>query len=140
MMRLFIQVKNGEPFEHPIFESNFRSAFPEIDPENLPEEFAVFVRVQKPALGAYEVYEGVTYEPFGEGYRDVHHVRHMTSEEKTAKQNAVKSSWIESDGYNSWIFNVDTCSFDPPITYPDNSNHYVWSEDTLSWVLPEEQP
>ena len=30
-MRLFIQIRDGQPFEHPIIEDNFREAFPDID-------------------------------------------------------------------------------------------------------------
>ena len=58
---LFIQLRDGQPFEHPIFYENFRQAFPAIDPENLPtDRFAKFIRVAPPELGIYEVYVGVT--------------------------------------------------------------------------------
>ena len=42
MMELFIQIRNGQPFEHPIFGDNFRQAFPDVDVDNLPPEFARF--------------------------------------------------------------------------------------------------
>ena len=38
-MRLFIRIKDGQPFEHPIMEDNFKQAFPHIDIDNLPAEF-----------------------------------------------------------------------------------------------------
>ena len=44
-MELFIRLVNGEPFEHPIMGDNFREAFPHIDTDNLPSEFARFLRV-----------------------------------------------------------------------------------------------
>ena len=54
-MRLFIQIRDGAPFEHPIQEDNFKFAFPQIDMNNLPEEFMDFERVdQKTEL--YEVF------------------------------------------------------------------------------------
>lgn len=131
-MELFIQIKDGQPFEHPILGDNFRQAFPNIDPENLPESFAKFVRVELPVVGVYEVYEGVTYEWFDGVVKDVHHVRPMTDAEKSAKQNAAKAVW--SNRYPSWTFNEDTCWFDPPVPYPDDGKPYQWNEETQSWV------
>lgn len=84
-MILFIRLKNGAPFEHPILEDNFKEAFPHIDAENLPPEFMRFERLPPPALDIYEVYEGVTYEIVGGVCKDVHHVRPMTAEEREAK-------------------------------------------------------
>lgn len=63
-MQLFIRVKDGQPFEHPIFEDNFRAAFPEVNIDNLPDGFAKFVRVSPPALGVYEKNQTVSYEFF----------------------------------------------------------------------------
>lgn len=48
MMRLFIRIKDGQPFEHPIIEWNFKQAFPSLDMDNLPPDFANFVRVPRP--------------------------------------------------------------------------------------------
>jgi hypothetical protein len=42
-MKLFIRIKNGQPFEHPIMEDNFKQAFPHIDIDNLPAEFMNYV-------------------------------------------------------------------------------------------------
>ena len=64
---------------------------------------------------------------------DVHHVRNMTAEEKTAKQDEAKAIWAEN-GYASWVFNEDTCSFDPPVPYPEDGKFYQWNEETTSWV------
>lgn len=133
-MELYIRIKDGQPYEHPIFGENFRAAFPKIDVNNLPPEFSRFERVELPSLGVYEVYEGVTYEKFGDVYRDVHHSRIMTDEEKTTKQNEVKAEWAKT-GFASWTFNEATCSFDPPIAYPKDGQNYRWDENTLSWVL-----
>jgi len=52
-MRLFIQIKAGQPHEHPILEDNFRQAFPEIDVENLPPQFAEFVKTPRPIIPAH---------------------------------------------------------------------------------------
>lgn len=132
-MELFIRIKNGQPFEHPIVGDNFQQAFPDIDTNNLPESFARFVRVEVPVVGAYEIYEGVTYE-WSEGLvTDAHHIRTMTAEEITAKQDAVKANWAEN-GYASWVFDEVACKFKPPILYPADGKQYRWDEPTVSWV------
>jgi hypothetical protein len=133
-MELYIRIKDGQPFEHPIIGENFRAAFPKVDVNNLPPEFARFERIAAPVLGPYEVYEGVTYELFGSVYRDFHHVRQMTEQEKTNKQDTVKALWAEN-GFGSWLFDVDTCSFISPVPYPDDGGHYRWDEPSLSWIL-----
>tara|TARA_R110002096_G_scaffold144369_2_gene301210 strand:- start:237 stop:653 length:417 start_codon:yes stop_codon:yes gene_type:complete len=132
-MELYIQIKDGQPFEHPILGDNFREAFPDVDTNNLPPEFASFTRIETPLAGAYEVYEGVEYQLQEDGsYKDVHTIRDMTAEEKTAKQDAVKADW-EANGFASWTFNEGTCSFDPPAPYPDDGKAYIWNEDITSW-------
>lgn len=138
-MELFIQVRNGQPFEHPIFEDNFREAFPNVNINNLPPEFARFTRVAAPVIGVYEIYEGVTYERDAVGFTDVHQVRAMTAEEITAKQNSVKTKWAQQ-GFASWVFDEATCAFKAPVPMPQDEKPYYWDEATLSWVeiaLPE---
>jgi hypothetical protein len=63
-MELFICIKDGQPFEHPIFGDNFCQAFPNVDTNNLPPEFARFERIERPTLGIYEimVLDQPTYE------------------------------------------------------------------------------
>lgn len=132
-MELFIRIKDGQPFEHPILGENFRQAFPDVNTNNLPAEFARFVRVAAPVIGVYEVYEGVTYEWQNGLVTDVHHVRAMTAEEITAKQDAVKSSWA-GNGYASWVFDESICAFKAPTPYPTDGKIYRWDEPTTSWV------
>lgn len=132
-MNIYIRVKDGKPFEHPILEENFREVFPDVDVTNLPPEFATFTRVPPPPVGSYEVYEGLIYEPYGSGYTDIHHVRPMTEEEKLAKQEKVKADWAEH-GYPSWIFDEETCAFKAPEPPPDYEKPYRWDEETISWI------
>lgn len=132
-MDLFIRLKDGQPFEHPIFEDNFRHAFPEVNTENLPPDFARFVRVEQPSIGVYEVYEGVTYERSGNVFTDVHHIRKMTQVEIDIKQSEAKTMWA-AHGFTSWTFNESTCSFIPPIVKPNDGKLYKWDENTTSWV------
>ena len=135
-MALYIRIKEGLPFEHPIFEDNFKQAFPKVDLNNLPPEFALFERKQMPVLGAYEVFEGTTYELVDGVYTDVFNIRLMTDVEKAEKQDAVRSAWANI-GYPSWLFNEDTCTWGAPIAYPSDASEeklYTWDESTLSWI------
>jgi hypothetical protein len=84
-MELYIQIRDGQPYEHPILGDNFREAFPQIDPDNLPSEFARFERIQAPAPNTYEVVEGPVYQWVGNIVKDVWTVRPMTDEERTIK-------------------------------------------------------
>ena len=81
-LELYIQIRNGQPHEHPILGDNFRAAFPNVDTENLPDTFAKFIRVAPPEIGTYEVYEGVTYQWVDNVVKDVYSVRQMTAKER----------------------------------------------------------
>ncbi len=138
-MELFIRIKDGQPFEHPILGDNFRAAFPQINPENLPPEFAPFDRTTPPDVGAYEVYQGVTYEWDDGRVKDVHHVHQMTAQEKTDKQKAAKGAWVAFPNWSSWTFDEATCSFKPPVPYPTDGKRYRWNESALAWVEIESE-
>jgi len=88
-MKLFIQVRDGQPWQHPILPDNLLQAFPGFDLENPPEGFAPFVRVERPGLdvmpvGNLQVAE-CTYQLAEDGvtYKDTWSVREMTLAEKT---------------------------------------------------------
>lgn len=132
-MELFIRIKDGQPFEHPIMEDNFRKAFSSVNTNNLPAEFARFVRVAPPALGPYEKNQTVSYQLVGGVYTDVFSVEQMSAEEIAAKQQAVKDAWA-LNGITSWTFNESTCMFDPPTPMPIDGKLYTWDEPTTSWV------
>jgi hypothetical protein len=85
-LELYIQIRDGQPHEHPIFADNFKLAFPEVNINQLPfDQFAKFIRVDVPVLDTYEVYEGVSYQWIDGVVKDVHSVRPMTDEERAAK-------------------------------------------------------
>lgn len=138
-MELYIRIKDGQPFEHPIFGDNFRQAFPDVDVNNLPPEFARFVRVERPNVGIYEVMESetATYELVDGVWTDVWHKREMTSEEKTAKQQAVKDAWAtheQAENWSAWVFDEVTCTMQPPIPSPNDGKAYFWQGATSTWV------
>ena len=126
-MNLYIEIENGQPKNHPAFEENLIQAFGVV-----PDNWVSFVRVEQPVISVYEVYEGVTYELIGDSYNDVHHVRQMTEEEKTIKQNQVIVEW--GNFFPSWVFNEDKCAFEPPVPYPQDGKYYQWDESIINWV------
>lgn len=95
-LELYIQIRDGQPHEHPIFADNFREAFPGVDTNNLPNTFAKFIRVAQPAIGTYEVYEGVTYDWVDGVVKDVHSVRPMTDEERAAKTAELEAAFNQA--------------------------------------------
>jgi len=112
-MELFIRIVDGKPFEHPILGDNFRQAFPDVDTNKLPPEFARFELVAPThVVDVYEVDEGVTYELDGAVYKNAHHFRPMTDAEKAAK--------------------IAEAQAQP---HPDN---FVFSEAVCAWLPPKE--
>jgi len=43
--------------------------------------------------------------------------------------------FIEQKPYESWVLNTSTASYEPPTSYPDDGNNYIWNESTTSWDL-----
>lgn len=134
-MELFIRIKDGAPFEHPILGENFRQAFPDVNIENLPAEFARFIRIAPPVLGVYEKNQTVSYQLVDGVYTDVFTCEQMTVQEIASKQQQVKDSWTNSNGFASWTFNEQTCAYEAPTPMPtDATRRYAWDESTLTWV------
>lgn len=158
-MELYIQIRNGQPFEHPILGDNFRQAFPNIDVNNLPLEFARFERVELPALGVYQamVQDEPTYELIGSVYKDVWHIRELTVEEIAAKQQTAKDAWAalpNRDNFTAWAFDAATLAYAPPSprpegnvawdgakntwrelqTRPDDGKTYKWDIPSWAWI------
>lgn len=84
---LYIQIRDGQPFEHPILGSNLREARPDVDTNNLPPEFANFIRVPQPTLGTYQVFDAPdpVYQWIDGVVQDVWLIRDMNADEKAAK-------------------------------------------------------
>ena len=129
-MELYIRIKDGLPFEHPIFGDNFRQAFIGLDTDNLPPEFAKFVRVERPKLGPFEVYVGCTYELVNGVWTDVHNVRPMTAEEKTAKIAKARTRLQPN-----WTLNEETLqSSPPPRPTVKGAYPYKFDIETNQWL------
>ena len=133
-MNLIIQIRDGQPYEHPILLENFVSAFPNVDVNNLPPEFARFERVSRPTEGPYEEITGLSYQWVNGVVKDVWDVRQFTEQEKIDKQNFIKAQFAIFPNYQSWTFNETTCIFDPPIPYPNDGEMYAWDEALQQWI------
>lgn len=130
-MKMVIQIKEGLPFEHPILEENFLVAFPHLDINSLPPEFAVFERVPCPnTAGVYEVHE-VSYQWVDGVVKDVWVTRPMTTEEKQLKI----AQALETRPFPSWVFDESACRWSSPTPCPVDGKRYRWDEPTMSWVL-----
>jgi len=46
---------------------------------------------------------------------------------------AERNAFIPPQPFVSWALDEETCNWQPPIAYPDDSKIYSWNEDTLSW-------
>lgn len=129
-MELYIRIKDGQPFEHPILGDNFRQAFPNIDTENLPPEFAKFVRVAPPVLGVFEVYVDCTYELVNGVCTDIHNIRAMTTEEKAAIIEQARANLRPN-----WTLNEETLQpVMPPRPTIKGAYPYKFNRETNQWL------
>jgi hypothetical protein len=50
--------------------------------------------------------------------------------------NEIRDAFIPPKPYNSWVFNEETCLWDPPTPRPSDlgTKLYLWDEITTSWV------
>lgn len=127
--RLFIRLVDGQPFEHPIIEQNFVDAFPDIDINNLPENFAEFIRVERPTCGIFETAD-LVYQFEGSFVKDIWTVRSMTDAERTAKIEESR----QNKPFDSWIFNEELCVYEPPVACPNDGKSYRWDESVINWI------
>jgi hypothetical protein len=131
-MELFIRIKDGQPFEHPILGDNFRQAFPNIDVNNLPPEYARFERVEKPnSAGTFEV-EELSYQWVDGIVKDVWTVRQMTDEEHQEKLQYLTNA---ANSYVSGMKEFAQLNID---TSTNEENTQLWINylfELNSWVL-----
>lgn len=137
-MRLFIRLKNGQPFEHPIFEHNFVEAFPDIDLNALPENFAEFIRVPVKELDTFEVHVETKYEWSGSFVTDVHYYRPMTEEEKAVKIEELKNMPHPAN----WVWNETLFTWQPPPKpdMPSTGGPWRFDLETYKWVIASGPP
>lgn len=131
-MELFIRIVDGKPFEHPIFGDNFREAFPDVDVNNLPPEFARFDRIPKPTADMFEVVEGPVYEWIDGIVCDVWAIRSMTAEEEAQKRQDL------SDNANAAVEFSKNMAQQNANTAPSEAAKQAWLDyfaELNSWSL-----
>lgn len=114
-MALYIEIENGAIKNHPAFEDNLIQAFGAV-----PAHWEPFIRVDRPALGVYEVAKN-EYSKIDGVWTDVWVARGMTEEEKTAKQQAVIAAFNlreQAQNWSAWAIDEATCTVQPPIPRP----------------------
>jgi len=138
-MKLYIETENGITKNHPALESNLIEAFGAI-----PEQWEIFIRVQAPIIEVYQKFESLSpvYSKVNGVWTDVWLIRSMTEQEKTEKQQQTKDDWAllpSRDNFTAWYFDEITCSYQPPIPYPETGD-YFWQGTTSSWVDRPQYP
>ena len=48
-----------------------------------------------------------------------------------------RDAFIPPRLFESWTLNEDTCNWEPPTPYPNDSENYKWNETTQQWELDE---
>ena len=134
-MELYIRIVDGQPVDHPILGDNFKQAYPHIDTNNLPADFARFVRVDRPSYNRIYQYisPASTYQWVDGVVMDVWENRDMTPEEKAA----TIALAMQHQPYPSWTFSEEQCVWLPPVERPADfsmEKMYYWDEPTLSWI------
>ncbi len=140
-LELYIQIRDGQPFEHPIFVDNLKLAFPDVDTENIPDTFAKFIRVDAPVLDTYEVYVGVTYQWVDGVVKDVHLVRAMTEEERAAKDVELAELAVQ-EANRLHKFRMGRCQYGVDKT-EDAAQKQLWLDCLTAheaWVLESVNP
>ena len=117
-MNLYIETENGVTKNHPALEENLIQAFGVI-----PEHWEPFIRVQCPILDVYQILENseASYEKVDGVWTDVWHVRDMTAEEKTARQQTLITSFNNREyaaNWSAWTLDEALCRMIPPIPRP----------------------
>jgi hypothetical protein len=51
-----------------------------------------------------------------------------------------RDAFIPPKSFKSWVLNEETCRWDPPVPYPDETKIYIWDEETVSWVQSLQKP
>ena len=49
-----------------------------------------------------------------------------------------RDAFIPPKPFESWVLNEDTCLWEAPVAYPEDSNDYTWDEESGAWVVVPE--
>lgn len=138
-MKLYIQIKNGSPINHPALEENLTQAYGKV-----PSDWELFKRLPAPEIDIYQVFDPQepVYEKIGGVWQDVWKVRNMTDAEKFQKQQAVIDelrSRPQADNYKDWYLDEETCIMVPPVPRPPNDPEKIALGIYTMWCGAESQ-
>ena len=92
-------------------------------------------------LTGYSLWKKTSYNTRGCIHYDPHTGNPSSDQTKSFRKNfagigckydSTLDAFIPPKIFNSWIFNKDTCLYDPPISRPDGV--YFWDEANTKWV------
>lgn len=137
-MKLYIQVKDGNPINHPALEENLLQAF-----ETIPDDWEPFIRRPPMPVGLYQVIDGEhpIYAKVNGVWTDVWIVRNMTADEKLAIQQPVHDMWANrpyASNFTTWVYNEAANTYEPPFPRPDDAPEgfqYRWNGADNNWKL-----
>ena len=100
-MECIIKIVDGVPFEHPIILDNFVSAYPELDLNNLPPEWAKFERLAE---------EKAIKRAWGDALvaEDRQSLQQYGEEQKALVEEHIKPVW------QAWIDQIKAYTYDDP--------------------------
>jgi hypothetical protein len=146
-MKLYIEIENGQPKNHPAFEENLLLAFGFI-----PAHWEEFIRVEKPETEVYKVLENKEpiYQKVNDVWTDVWFFRDMTVQEKQDKQQSVIylfTSRPQAENWSAWYLDEISCEMVPPTPKPnpdqvklDAGIFTVWCGAENNWKDTPERP
>ena len=142
-MNLYIEIENGQPINHPIYEDNLFQAYVDIN-LNRDTRFKPFIRIPHPQefLGNFQVWDS-TYITADNGlsYTDSWYIRDMTPEEVTETTNcriAGINNYIESllDLAETKLKDVDENNKPIWQNYIDSLNTFTY-DDPFTVMIPK---
>jgi hypothetical protein len=137
-MRLYIQLENGLPLNHPIQEDNMRMAFPEVDLDNPGPNFAPFERYDRNLL-RYDLFtqnfNGFNYVWKDNIITEIPIIEEKTEQEKINYIENIKQNFYNSTKYYSWTYDLENKIFVPPVPMPEKQENvnYLWNEEEQKW-------
>ena len=48
-----------------------------------------------------------------------------------------RDAFIPPKEYDSWALNPNSCTWEAPVEYPNDGQHYTWDEENQQWDLTE---
>lgn len=131
-MNFFIQIKDGNAYEHPIADWNLKMFYPDLDPLNPPEGFEKFNRTTPPEeIGKFQKVIAKEYIKLNGVWSDNWEIVDMTEQEKQEKIKFIKENFLFKE---TWKFDEENYEWIPPIPYPNDGKLYDWDNQSLKWI------